>query len=109
MLQTAYSTSLLKMYFKISIELNLMCIKSKWKIKKIDSRAFLRHIHSVKKVPRIDLPKIPLEEIVKNLFVPKLAPLSSILTWSSSAIYHLVCSQCSMLSVYLKCVSRFFQ
>ena len=35
--------------------------------------------------------------------------MSSILTWSSSAICHLVCLQCSMLSVYLKCVSRFFQ
>ena len=33
----------------------------------------------------------------------------SILTWSSSAIFHSVCLQCSMLSVYLKCVSRFFQ
>ena len=67
------------------------------------------HIHSVKKVPEIDHSRIPLQKIVKNLFDTKLAPLSSILTWSSSAICHLVCSQCSMLSVYLKCVSRFFQ
>ena len=53
--------------------------------------------------------KITLKEIVKNLFDAKLAPLSFILMWSSSAICHLVCSQCSVLSVYLKCVSRFFQ
>ena len=53
--------------------------------------------------------KRPLKEIVKNLFDAKLAPLSSILTWSSSTIFYLVFSQCSMLSVYLKCVSRFFQ
>ena len=38
-----------------------------------------------------------------------MAQLSSILTWSSSAICHLVCLQCSMLLLYLKCVSRFFQ
>ena len=38
-----------------------------------------------------------------------MAPLSSILTCSLSVICHLVCSQCSLLSVYLKCVSRFFQ
>ena len=66
-------------------------------------------IHSVKKIPGIDHSKSPLKEIVKNLFGAKFAPLSSILTWSSSAICHLVCSQCSMLSVYLKCVSGFFQ
>ena len=66
-------------------------------------------IHSVKKVPGINHSKIPLKEIVRNLFDAKLALLSSILTWSSSAICHLVCSQCSMLSVHLKCVSQFFQ
>ena len=38
-----------------------------------------------------------------------MAPLFSILTLSSSAICNLVRSQCSMLSVYFKCVSRFFQ
>ena len=62
-----------------------------------------------KRVPGIDHSKSPLKKIIKNLFDAKLEPLSSILTWSSSAICHLVCSQCSMLSVYLKCVSRFFQ
>ena len=67
------------------------------------------YIHSVKKVLGIDYSKSQLKEIVKNLFNANLAPLSSVLTWSSSAICHLVCSQCSMLSVYLKCVSRFFQ
>ena len=66
------------------------------------------HIYFVKKVPGIYHSKRPLKEIMKNLFDAKLAPLSSILTWSSSAICHLVCSQCSM-SVYLKCLSRFFQ
>ena len=66
-------------------------------------------IHSVRKVSGIDHSKSPFKEIVKNPFDAKLAPLSSILTWSSSAICHLVCSQCSMLSVYLKCVSRLFQ
>ena len=66
-------------------------------------------LHSVKKVPGIDHSKSPLKEIVKNLFDAKLAPLSSILAWISSATCHLVCSQCSMLSVYLKCVSQFFQ
>ena len=66
-------------------------------------------MHPVKKVPGIDHSKSSLEEIVKNLFDAKLAPLSSILTQSSNAICHLVCSQCSMLSIYLKCVSRFFQ
>ena len=65
--------------------------------------------NSVKKVPGIDHLKSPFKEIVKNLFDAKFAPLSSILTWSSSAICHLVCSQCSMLSVYLKCASRFLQ
>ena len=65
--------------------------------------------HSVKKVPGFDHSKIPLKEIVQNISDAKLAPLSSILTCSSSAICHLDCSQCSMLSVYLKCVSRFFQ
>ena len=39
----------------------------------------------------------------------KLASLSSILTWSSSAICYLLCSQCSTLSVYLKYVSQFFK
>ena len=39
-------------------------------------------IHSVKKVPGIDHSKSPLKEIIKNLFDDKLAPLSSILTWS---------------------------
>ena len=67
------------------------------------------NIHSVKKVTGINHSKSPLEEIVKNLFDAKLAPLSSILKWSSSAICHLVCLQCSMLSVYLKCDLRFFQ
>ena len=67
------------------------------------------YIHSIKKIPGIGHSKSPLKEIVKNLFDAKLARLFSILTWSSSAICHLVCSQCSMLSVYLKCVSRFFQ
>ena len=52
------------------------------------------HIHSVKKLAEIDA---------------KLTPLSSIPAWSSSAICHLVCSQCLMLPVYLECVSRFFQ
>ena len=66
-------------------------------------------VHSVKKVPGIDHSKSPLKEIVKSLFDAKLAPLSSILTWSSGAICHLVSSQYSVLSVYLKCVSRFFQ
>ena len=66
-------------------------------------------VHSVKKLPRIDHSKSPLKEIVKNRFDAKLALLSSILTWSSSAICHLVCWQCSMLSVYLKWFSRFFQ
>ena len=42
-------------------------------------------IHSVKKVPRIDHSKSALKEIAKNLFDAKLAPLSSIPTWSSSA------------------------
>ena len=68
-----------------------------------------RVIISVKKVSAIDHSKNPLKEIVKNLFDAKLVPLSSILTWSSSAIFHLVCSQCSMFSVYLNCVSRFFE
>ena len=63
----------------------------------------------VKKVPGIDHSKSLLKEIVKKIFDYKLAPLSSILTWSSSAICHLVCLQCSMLSVYLRCVLRFFQ
>ena len=67
------------------------------------------NVHSFKKVPGNDHLKSPFKEIVKNLFDLKLAPLPSILTWSSSAICHLVCSQCSMLSVYLKCVLRFFQ
>ena len=58
-------------------------------------------IHSVKKVPGIDHSKSLLKEIVKNLFDANLAPLSSILTWNSSAIWYLVCSKCSMLSVYL--------
>ena len=66
-------------------------------------------IHSVKKVPGIDHSKSSLKEIAKNLFDAKLAPLSSILTWSSSTICHLICSQCSVLSVYLKCVPRLFQ
>ena len=70
---------------------------------------FYLSINTVEKVPGIDRSKSPLKEIVKNLFKAKLAPLSSILQWSSSAICHSVCSQCSMLSVYLKCVSRFFQ
>ena len=39
----------------------------------------------------------------------KLASLSSILTWSLNGGGHLFCSQCSMLSVDLKCVSRFSQ
>ena len=69
----------------------------------------IRSIYSVKKVPGIDHSESPLKEIVKNLFDAQLAPLSSILAWSSSAICYLVCSQCSMLSIYLKCVSRFFQ
>ena len=47
-------------------------------------------IHSVEKVRGIDLSKNQLKEIVKNLFDAKLAPLSSILMWSSSAIQ---CSQ----------------
>ena len=64
-------------------------------------------IHSVGKVPGIDHSKSPLKETVKNFFDAKLTPLPSILTWSSSAICHLVCSQCSMLSVYLKCFSIF--
>ena len=63
----------------------------------------------VKKVPGSDHLKNPLKETVGNLFDANLAPVSCILTWSSSAIYHLFCSQCSMSSVYLKCVSRFFQ
>ena len=66
-------------------------------------------ILSVKEVPRIDHSKSPLKGITKNLFDAKLAPLSSILTCSSNSICHLVYSQCSMLSVYLKCVSWFFQ
>ena len=61
-----------------------------------------------KKVPGIDHSKSPLKEIVKNIFDSKLAPLSSILTWSSRAICHLVCSQ-FLMSVYLKCVSRLSQ
>ena len=65
-------------------------------------------IYSVKKVPGIDHSKSLLKEIVKNFFEVKLAPLSSILMWSSSVICHLVFSECSMLSVYLKYVSRFF-
>ena len=65
--------------------------------------------HSVRKVLAIDHSKSPLKEIVKNRFDAKLAPLSSILSWSSNAICPLVCSQCSMLSVYLNCVPRFFQ
>ena len=55
-------------------------------------RRDLDHIHFVKKAPRIDYSKSPLEEIVKIFFDAKLAPLSSILTWRSSAICHLVCS-----------------
>ena len=39
-------------------------------------------IHSVKEVSGIDHSKSPLKKIVKNLFDAKLAPLSSILTWS---------------------------
>ena len=66
-------------------------------------------IHSVKKVPGIDHSESPLEEIVKNLLDAKLAPLSSVLMWSLSAFCNLVHLQCSMLSVVLKCVSRFFQ
>ena len=67
------------------------------------------HVHSVKKIPGIDHSKSPLKDIVKNIFDAKLAPLFTILTSSSSAICHLACWQCSMFSVYLKCVSRFFQ
>ena len=66
-------------------------------------------IHSVRKVPGIDHSKSPLKEIVKKIFDSNLPLLSSILTWGSSAICDLVCSQCSMLSVYLECVSRFLQ
>ena len=46
------------------------------------------NIHSVKKVPGIDHSKSPLKEIVKKLFDAKLALLSSILKWRSSAICH---------------------
>ena len=46
-------------------------------------------VHYVKKVPGIDHSKSLLKEIVKNLFNAKLAPLPSILTWSSNAICHL--------------------
>ena len=52
-------------------------------------------IHSVKKVPGIDHSKSPLEEIVKKLFDAKLTLQSSVLTWSSSVICHLVCSKAS--------------
>ena len=69
----------------------------------------LNTVHFVKKVPGIDHSKSPLKEIVKNLLDAKLTPVSSILTRSSSAMCHLVCLQCSMLSVYLKSVLRFFQ
>ena len=74
-----------------------------------DSPKYYANIRSVKKVQGLNHSKRPLKEIVKNLFGAKLAPLSSILTWSSSSICHLVCSQCRMLSVYIKCVSRCFQ
>ena len=50
------------------------------------------NVHAVKKVPGIDHSKSPIKEIVKNIFDAKLAPLSSIVTWSSSAICHLVSS-----------------
>ena len=63
-----------------------------------------KYMHSVKKVPGIDHSKSSLKQIVKILFDARLAPLSSILTWRSSAIRQFVCLQCSMLSVYLKCV-----
>ena len=66
-------------------------------------------IHFVKKIPGTDHSKTLVKEIGKNLFDAELAPLPSILTWSSSAICDLVCSQCSILSVYLKFISRFFQ
>ena len=69
----------------------------------------LSNIYSVKKVPGIGHSIRPLKKIVENLFDAKLALLSFILTCSSSATCHLVFSQCWMLSVYLKCLSRFFQ
>ena len=56
-------------------------------------------IHSVKKVLGIDHSKIPLKEIVKYHFDAKSAPLSSILTWSQSAICHLVHSRSSPVGV----------
>ena len=43
-------------------------------------------IHSVQKVPRIDHSKRLFKEIIKNVFDAKLAPLISILRWSSGAI-----------------------
>ena len=61
----------------------------------------LLKIHSVKKVPGIDHSKSPVKDIVKNLFDAKFAPLSSILTWSSSTFCHLVYPQC-IHSVNLK-------
>ena len=63
--------------------------------------------HSVKKVPGNDHSKSPHKEIVKNLFDAKLAPLSSILTWSSSAICHLVCSVFDVVSLSKVCFAIF--
>ena len=58
------------------------------------------NVHSLKKVPEIDHSKSSLKEIFKNLSAAKLAPLSSILIRSSSRIWHLICSKCSILLVY---------
>ena len=101
-----FVTHLLKVWLEMPLEY-VRCIKI------AISYTHLIHdshdLHSVKKVPWINHSKSPLKKIIKTLFDAKLAPLSSILTWSSSAICHLVCSQCSILSVYFKCVSLFFQ
>ena len=75
----------------------------------LDPYYLLTNKHTFCQISTGNWSKRKLKEFVKNLFDAKLAPLSFILTWSSSAICHLVCSQCSMMSVHLKCLLRFFQ
>ena len=75
----------------------------------LDPYYLLTNKHTFCQISTGNWSKSTLKEIVKNLFDAKLAPLSFILTCSSSAVCYLVCSQCSMMSVYLKCVSRLFQ
>ena len=63
-------------------ELRFFKVYKKFRSKQIFLLETSRDMHSVKKISGIDHSKCPLKEIVKNLFGTKLAPLSSILTWS---------------------------